>query len=150
MAGVVISGDPFEPNELLAQFQPNGADGAIASFAGFCRDEDGSLSALELEHYPAMAQKQLEAIAKAAEARFTIGDLYLHHRYGVIKPGEAIVFVAATSRHRDAAFDAVRFVMDYLKTDAPFWKKQHLKDGSEAGWVAARDADDRAKDRWTI
>lgn len=150
MIEVVIDQQPFAPDALLARFQPDGADGAVASFAGFCRDDGGTLSALELEHYPAMAHKQLGEIANAAMARFGVGRLFIQHRVGLIKPGEAIVFVAATSRHRDAAFDAVRFVMDYLKTDAPFWKKQHLKDGEAAGWVAARESDDDAKDKWTI
>lgn len=150
MIEVVISEQPFAPDALLARFEPDGTDGAVASFAGFCRDDGGTLSALELEHYPAMAQKQLDDIANAAMARFGVGRLFIQHRVGVIKPGEAIVFVAATSRHRDAAFDAVRFVMDFLKTDAPFWKKQHLKAGGDAGWVAARDTDDSAKTKWTV
>lgn len=149
MIEVVIDAHAFAPDALLARFEPDGADGAVASFAGFCRDDGGTLSALELEHYPAMAHRQLEDIAKAAASRFGVGRLFIQHRVGMIKPGEAIVFVAATSRHRDAAFDAVRFVMDYLKTDAPFWKKQHLKKGGDAGWVAARDSDDNAKDKWS-
>lgn len=150
MARIDITDAPFTPHTLLAAFQPEGADGAVASFAGFCRDDGGTLAALELEHYPAMAEKQLHDITMRAMARFNVGDVYVRHRFGMIKPGEAIVFVAATSMHRDAAFDAVRYIMDYLKTDAPFWKKQHLKNGAEAGWVEARDADNGAKQRWTV
>lgn len=145
---VTIDAAPFDPNKLTQTLAPGGDDGALASFTGLCRDDGGTLAALELEHYPAMAQKQLEAIAHKAADRFPVSGLVVHHRYGVIKPGEAIVLVAATSRHRDAAFDAVRFVMDFLKTDAPFWKKQHLKGGDSAGWIDARATDDMAKQRW--
>jgi molybdopterin synthase catalytic subunit len=121
--------------------------GALASFTGFCRDEGGVLNALELEHYPGMAEAKLSEIANEAVTRFGLDALTLVHRFGKVAPGEVIVFVAALSRHRDAAFDGARFVMDYLKTDAPFWKKEHRKDGSK-GWVSAKDADDSAKARW--
>jgi molybdopterin synthase catalytic subunit len=119
----------------------------MASFIGFCRDEDGTLETLELEHYPGMAERKLEAIAREAAQRFGLDGISIVHRHGRILPGEVIVFAAATSRHREAAFDGARFVMDYLKTDAPFWKKEHRKDGS-TGWVTAKDADDAAKARW--
>jgi molybdopterin synthase catalytic subunit len=121
--------------------------GAMASFTGFCRDEGGVLNALELEHYPGMAEAKLNEIANEAVTRFGLDALTLVHRFGKVIPGDVIVFVAALSRHRDAAFDGARFVMDYLKTDAPFWKKEHRKDGS-TGWVSAKDADDSAKSRW--
>ncbi len=121
--------------------------GAMASFTGFCRDEGGVLTALELEHYPGMAEAKLNEISHEAATRFSLDALTLVHRFGKVVPGEVIVFVAALSRHRDAAFDGARFVMDYLKTDAPFWKKEHRKDGS-TGWVSAKDADDSAKSRW--
>lgn len=123
--------------------------GAVASFVGLCRDDGGRLSALELEHYPSMAERQLRAIVDAACARWPLDGAVLYHRYGKVAPGETIVYVAATSRHRDAAFDGVRFIMDYLKTDAPFWKKEHLKDGSEGEWVSAADKDDLARKRWS-
>jgi molybdopterin synthase catalytic subunit len=121
--------------------------GAMASFIGFCRDEGSVLDALELEHYPGMAEAKLNEIAHEAVKRFGLDALTLVHRFGKVMPGEVIVFVAALSRHRDAAFDGTRFVMDYLKTDAPFWKKEHRKDGT-ADWVSAKDADDSAKARW--
>jgi molybdopterin synthase catalytic subunit len=121
--------------------------GALASFTGFCRDEGGALEALELEHYPGMAEAKLNEIANEAVKRFGLNAVTLVHRFGKVTPGEVIVFVAALSRHRDAAFDGARFVMDYLKTDAPFWKKEHRKDGSK-DWVSAKDADDSAKARW--
>ena len=121
--------------------------GAMASFTGFCRDERGTLNALELEHYPGMAEAKLNEIAAEAVSRFGLDGLTLVHRFGKVLPGEVIVFVGALSRHRDAAFDGARFVMDYLKTDAPFWKKEHRKDGT-TDWVSAKDADDSAKQRW--
>jgi molybdopterin synthase catalytic subunit len=121
--------------------------GAMTSFTGFCRDEGGVLNALELEHYPGMAEAKLNEIATDAVTRFGLDALTLVHRFGKVVPGDVIVFVAALSRHRDAAFDGARFVMDYLKTDAPFWKKEHRKDGS-TGWVPAKDIDDFAKSRW--
>ncbi|MEL7229427.1 MAG: molybdenum cofactor biosynthesis protein MoaE [Pseudomonadota bacterium] len=122
--------------------------GAVASFIGLCRGEGETLNALELEHYPGMAQKQIGTAANAACARWPVDGLTVIHRYGKLYPGDQIVMVVATSRHRDAAFDAARFVMDYLKTDAPFWKKEHRKDGQEANWVDARDSDDAARKRW--
>ncbi|NJR13322.1 MAG: molybdenum cofactor biosynthesis protein MoaE [Phyllobacteriaceae bacterium] len=123
--------------------------GAMASFTGFCRSEGGQLAALELEHYPGMAERQISAIAGAARQRFGLSGLVAVHRHGLVRPCEVIVFVAALARHRDAAFDGARFVMDYLKTDAPFWKKEHRVDGT-TGWVSAKDADDSAKGRWTL
>lgn len=122
--------------------------GAVASFTGLCRGEGDNLTALELEHYPGMAEKQIMAAAKDACARWPVDGITIIHRHGVIKPGEQIVMVTAVSRHRDAAFDAARFVMDFLKIDAPFWKKEHRVDGNKAKWVDAREADEVAKNRW--
>lgn len=122
--------------------------GAVASFLGLCRGEQGRLSALELEHYPGMAEKQLSLLADNAAARWTLDAITIFHRYGKLAPGEQIVGVIATSRHRDAAFDAARFIMDTLKTDAPFWKKEHGVDGQSGEWVDARESDDAAKERW--
>ena len=121
--------------------------GALATFIGYCRDESGTLDALELEHYPGMAERQIAAIAHEATDRFGLMALTVVHRHGRMQPGDVIVLVAALSRHRDAAFDGARMVMDYLKTDAPFWKKEHRKDGS-TDWVAASDTDDSARKRW--
>ena len=145
---VVVQAGIIDTHKLTAAFEKTNLNiGAMASFTGFCRDEGGVLTALELEHYPGMAEAKLTEIAREAAARFSLDALTLVHRFGKITPGEVIVFVAALSRHRDAAFDGARFVMDYLKTDAPFWKKEHRKDGT-TDWVSAKDTDDSAKTRW--
>lgn len=122
--------------------------GAVVSFSGLCRDEGGTLSALELEHYPGMAEAEMRRIATIAIERFSLIGLTAVHRFGKIAPGENIVLVAAAASHRQAAFDGASFMMDFLKTSAPFWKKEHNLDGSTGGWVEAKDADDRARDKW--
>jgi len=123
--------------------------GAVVTFSGLCRDEGGALGALELEHYPGMAEAEITRIARLAIKRFELLGLTAIHRYGKIAPGENIVLVIAAASHRQAAFDGANFVMDFLKTSAPFWKKEHGKDGEEGGWVSARDADDAARAKWT-
>lgn len=123
------------------------AAGAIVSFTGLCRDEGGRLTALELEHYPGMAEKALQRIAEEAAARFPLLALTVIHRHGVIPAGGNIVLVIAAASHRRAAFEAANFVMDYLKTDAPFWKKEHAAVG-EGVWIAAKDSDEAERDRW--
>lgn len=122
--------------------------GALVSFTGLCRDDGGTLSALELEHYPGMAEAEMNRIALEAIERFQLQALTAIHRFGRIEAGEQIVLVIAAAPHRRAAFDGANFVMDYLKTAAPFWKKEHMQDGTSGQWVAARDADDRARDKW--
>ncbi|MGV3552363.1 molybdenum cofactor biosynthesis protein MoaE [Rhizobium sp.] len=122
--------------------------GAVVTFTGLCRDEGGRLAALELEHYPGMAEAEISRICRAAIGRWPVTGLTAIHRYGKIAPGGNIVLVIAASSHRQAAFDAANFVMDYLKTAAPFWKKEHFADGSEGSWVNAKDADDAALGRW--
>jgi molybdopterin synthase catalytic subunit len=122
--------------------------GALVSFVGLCRDEAGTLSALELEHYPGMAEAEMQRIAELAIERFSLLGLKAIHRYGRIEAGEQIVLVIAAAPHRQAAFDGANFVMDFLKTSAPFWKKEHGRDGQSGEWVAAKDADDSARDRW--
>lgn len=122
--------------------------GAVVSFVGLCRDEAGTLSALELEHYPGMAEAEIRRIGEMAIDRFNLIGLTAIHRFGRIAPGEQIVLVIATAPHRQAAFDGASFMMDYLKTSAPFWKKEHRKDGTAGDWVSAKDADDRALDKW--
>lgn len=122
--------------------------GAVVSFVGLCRDEAGTLSALELEHYPGMAEAEIRRIGEMAIDRFNLIGLTAIHRFGRIAPGEQIVLVIATAPHRQAAFDGAGFMMDYLKTSAPFWKKEHRKDGTAGDWVSAKDADDRARDKW--
>ncbi|MFT4181397.1 MAG: molybdenum cofactor biosynthesis protein MoaE [Rhizobium sp.] len=123
--------------------------GAVVTFSGLCRDEGGSLGALELEHYPGMAEAEIARIATLAIERFELRGLTAIHRYGKIAPGENIVLVIAAAPHRQAAFDGANFVMDFLKTSAPFWKKEHGKDGAEGDWISAKDADDAARGKWT-
>jgi molybdopterin synthase catalytic subunit len=125
--------------------------GAIATFTGLVRDmtkaEHGKpVSAMELEHYPGMTERSLTAIAEQAAARWPLQGLTVIHRFGPLMPGDRIVLVAAASPHRKAAFDAAQFVMDYLKTKAPFWKKETTPEG--AAWVDAREGDDIAAARW--
>lgn len=133
--------------DLLAQNNPG--IGAVVTFSGLCRDEGGTLDALELEHYPGMAEAEMSRIAGLAIERFGLLGLTAIHRYGKIAAGENIVLVIAAAPHRQAAFDGANFVMDFLKTSAPFWKKEHAADGTERDWIAARDADDAARDKWT-
>ena len=122
--------------------------GAVVTFSGLCRDEDGRLSALELEHYPGMAESEITRIAQEAVARWPLTGLTAIHRHGRIAPGENIVLVVAASSHRQAAFEAAAFMMDYLKTRAPFWKREHLVDGMPGAWVEATKADDTSAERW--
>ena len=122
--------------------------GAVVSFAGLCRDESRRLAALELEHYPGMAEAEIGRVAAEAAERWPLYGLLAIHRYGLIKPGEQIVLVIAASSHRREAFEAADFLMDYLKTRAPFWKREHLADGTLGGWVEAKADDDDAARRW--
>lgn len=139
--------DPAAESQALAAGRKD--IGALVSFVGLCRDEAGTLSALELEHYPGMAETEMTQIAELAIERFSLLGLTAIHRFGRIKAGEQIVLVIAAAPHRQAAFDGANFVMDFLKTSAPFWKKEHSRDGSSGDWVAAKDADDTARDRWS-
>ncbi|UOM35951.1 molybdenum cofactor biosynthesis protein MoaE [Acuticoccus sp. I52.16.1] len=147
-AHVTILDDPLDPKAWFAELAPCDDTGAMAAFVGKCRGEKGRLVALELEHYPGMAEAEIGRIMDEAHARWELFDLLVVHRTGMVKVGEPIVLVAAGSVHRDAAFDAVRFVMDFLKTDAPFWKREHLLDGTVGAWIEAKEADDAARDRW--
>lgn len=122
--------------------------GALVTFTGLCRDEAGTLSALELEHYPGMAEAELTRIAGEAASRWPLTGLTVIHRYGRIPPGENVVLVIAASSHRRAAFEAADFLMDYLKTRAPFWKKEHFVTGAAGTWVEAREGDNKDAARW--
>lgn len=147
---VRVQREDFDLNSEVAKLSAGRADiGAITTFSGLCRDEAGTLAALELEHYPGMAEAEIERICQEAVERFSLHAATAIHRYGKILPGENIVLVVAASRHRQAAFDGANFIMDFLKTSAPFWKKEHLGDGTTGGWVSAKDADDTARDRWS-
>ena len=148
-ADIRIQAEDFNLDQEVKKLSQGHRDiGAVVTFSGLCRDENGTLSALELEHYPGMAEAEIRRIADQAVARFSLTGITAIHRYGKIKPGENIVLVVATSPHRQAAFDGANFLMDFLKTRAPFWKKEHRKDGSQGNWVDAKDADDSALARW--
>jgi molybdopterin synthase catalytic subunit len=120
--------------------------GAVVTFTGLVRDNGGSLAAMEIEHYPGMTEKAIAAIMDQAKARWSLVDALVIHRYGRLAGGEAIMMVATAAPHRAAAFAAAEFLMDYLKSRAPFWKKELSADG--ATWVAAKDEDEAALNRW--
>ena len=124
--------------------------GAVVTFTGLCRAEENGepIAALSLEHYPGMAEAEIERHVDAACARWPLLGVTVIHRFGRIKPGEPIVLVATASSHRDAAFAAAQFLMDYLKTRAPFWKQ--VEKASGTAWVDAKAADDRAAERWVL
>jgi molybdopterin synthase catalytic subunit len=120
--------------------------GAVVTFTGIVRDLGGDLAAMEIEHYPGMTEKALRAIADEAANRWQIGDALILHRHGRLAPDEMIMMVATASRHRADAFQAAAFLMDFLKSRAPFWKKEVTGEGAD--WVAARDEDEDALSRW--
>ena len=120
--------------------------GAVVTFTGLVRDNSGRLSAMEIEHYPGMTEKAILAIAAEAVARWSLTDALVIHRHGRLVAGEAIMMVATAAPHRGDAFAAAEFLMDYLKSRAPFWKKEIGADGAE--WVAAKDEDEAALSRW--
>jgi molybdopterin synthase catalytic subunit len=131
---------------LMTSGKPN--VGAVVTFTGVCRDEGGQLAALELEHYGGMAESEIRSIVEDAAGRWPLTGVSVIHRYGKMKPGDRIVLVATASEHRQAALEAAGFLMDFLKSRAPFWKKEHMRDGSEGDWVAAAAHDDEAAARW--
>jgi len=144
-----IQAEGFDAAAETAALAEGRADiGAVVAFTGFCRDEGGRLSALELEHYPGMAEAEIVRIAAQAQERWPLLGLTVIHRFGRIRPGDEIVLVLAASSHRRAAFEAAEFLMDYLKTKAPFWKREHLRDGTVGAWVDAKETDDEAASRW--
>ena len=147
---VRIQAAPFDAQAEADALRRGDHDvGAVVTFVGTVRDvnEGDAVSTLELEHYPGMTEKALEAIEAEARERFDVRGIVIVHRVGPLAPGDPIVLVAVTSAHRGAAFDACRFVMDYLKTRAPFWKKERTPQGDR--WVEARSADDDAAAAWT-
>ena len=122
--------------------------GAVVTFTGVVREADtGEMTAMEIEHYPGMTQKALEKIASEAMTRWDLADALVIHRHGRLVPGDRIMMVATAARYRKDAFEAAEFLMDYLKSRAPFWKKEILQ-GGEAGWVAAKETDEDALKRW--
>ncbi len=145
---LIQAGDFDAAAEVSAITQARRDIGAIVTFTGLCRDEGGRLAALELEHYPGMAEEEIARVAAEASARWPLDAITVIHRFGKIAPGAQIVLVVTASSHRAAAFSGAEFLMDYLKTRAPFWKKEHPIEGAATDWVEARDADDSAMERW--
>jgi molybdopterin synthase catalytic subunit len=146
---VRVQAEDFDPGREQAMLTAGRRDiGALVSFIGLCRDEDGSLESLELEHYPDMAEAEIARVADQALERWPLQGLTIIHRFGRIRAGERIVLVLAAARHRADAFAAAEFLMDYLKTRAPFWKKERRADGADGDWVEAKSEDDSAAERW--
>ena len=144
---VRVQSEPFDMGAEVDAFTASvpGA-GAVVTFSGLVRDEGGTLTAMEIEHYPGMTEKALEKIRAEAVERWSLTDAMIIHRHGPMKPGNQIMMVATAARHRTDAFAAAEFLMDYLKSRAPFWKKEFGADGE--AWVAAKDEDEAALDRW--
>jgi molybdopterin synthase catalytic subunit len=146
---VSVQREDFDIAAEMARLTGGGRDiGAVVSFTGLVRGggEGGEITAMELEHYPGMTERALEEIVAEARARWPLAAVRVIHRHGPLAPGDRIVLVLTASRHRQAAFEAAEFLMDYLKTRAPFWKREHGPQGGR--WVDARDADDSAARRW--
>ena len=146
---VSVQENDFDPGQEVAALTKGNSDiGAVVTFIGLVRDAtDGALLSMELEHYPGMTEKALAKIDEAATKRWSLSACRVIHRYGNLHTGDRIMMVATASPHRKNAFEAAEFLMDYLKTGAPFWKKEHFKQGAK--WVGSKAADDAAKDRWS-
>ena len=146
-----VQAEDFDVSKEVAALRANSPQvGAVVTFIGTVRDiNDGSsVAEMELEHYPGMTEKALQSIVEQAQARWEIFDALVIHRVGPLLPQDQIVLVAVTSAHRGEAFDACEFIIDYLKTEAPFWKKEQTPQG--ARWVDARSTDDAALAKWAI
>jgi len=144
---VRVLSEPFDPGAEANAFtaRVNGA-GAVVTFSGIVRDEGGRLRGMSIEHYPGMTEKALKSHRDQAVERFALTDAMVIHRHGDLAPGEVIMMVATAAPHRMDAFEAAEFLMDYLKSRAPFWKKETGPGGET--WVAAKDDDEAALDRW--
>jgi molybdopterin synthase catalytic subunit len=145
MKRVLISGEPISTEVALAGLSDLGG-GAVSSFTGISRD-DGGVTAIELEHYPGMTESSLMRLIDEAFARWALLGAAIVHRIGRVAVGEPVVVVGAASRHRADALEATAFLIDRLKTDAPFWKKEHYADGTSV-WVDAKSSDDDRSSRW--
>ncbi|WGI21273.1 molybdenum cofactor biosynthesis protein MoaE [Amylibacter sp. IMCC11727] len=144
---VRVQREDFDLGSELRALREGRTDiGALVSFSGLVRDDTGDLQELELEHYPGMTEAALAEIEAEAHKRWDLNATLIVHRYGPLKPGEQIMMVAAASPHRKAAFEAADFLMDFLKSRAPFWKKETGVKGAE--WVDAKDTDEAALKRW--
>lgn len=147
MASVSVQSEDFDINaEIEALRRGHLGVGAIVTFTGTVRDIGGTLKTMTLEHYPGMTESELERIAQEAEKKWPLLGSRVIHRYGVLAPGDNIVLVITLSAHRQAAFEAAEFLMDFLKSKAPFWKKEETSEG--ANWVDARETDEAALKRW--
>mgnify|MGYP000982944106 CR=1 FL=1 len=152
MSMIKIQSEDFDVGEeyqrLRNTTEKDEPSGAIVTFCGLVRDieKNNKITALRLEHYPGMTEKALEEIVKEANARWALTDTTIIHRIGDLYANDQIVFVGTASAHRKAAFEACEFLMDYLKTKAPFWKKAIMESGDE--WIEAKDSDNNAADRW--
>jgi molybdopterin synthase catalytic subunit len=142
-----VQAPAFDPGAELNGFTATlrGA-GAVVSFTGLVRDADGRLTGMEIEHYPGMTERAIAAMASEASTRWSLSATLVIHRYGMMRPGEPIMMVATAAPHRADAFQAAEFLMDWLKSRAPFWTKEIGADGMD--WVAAKDADEAALKRW--
>lgn len=140
-----VQQSPFDFAAEVADFQAAAA-GAVVTFTGIVRDDTGTLQHMEIEHFPAMTEKSLTKFAEQAREKFQLENVMVIHRFGVLKPGEMIMMVATAARHRKDAFGAADYLMDYLKSRAPFWKKEVSASG--ATWVAAKDQDEQALRDW--
>ncbi|MGR3701886.1 MAG: molybdenum cofactor biosynthesis protein MoaE [Paracoccaceae bacterium] len=145
---IVVQKPPFDLGAEAAAFATGRRDmGAIVTFSGVVRDDPAKpLRQMVIEHYPGMTERALHKIAAEAQARWSLGDVLVIHRFGAMHPGEMIMMVATAAKHRKDAFEAAEYLMDYLKSRAPFWKKELAADGEN--WVAARDEDEDALSRW--
>lgn len=145
---VSVQAEPFDLGAQSTEFAGGRRDmGAIVTFTGIVRDlPDDPLIAMEIEHYPAMTEKAITAMAEQAKERFNLGDVLVIHRHGRLVPGDMIMMVATAARHRRDAFEGATYLMDYLKSRAPFWKREITKSGS--AWVASTDEDEAALTRW--
>ncbi len=145
---IAVQEQAFDLGAEANAFAASGAaNGAIVTFTGVVRDlATGDLDVMEIEHYPGMTERALTEIAEQAMQRWSLGDVLVIHRHGRLAPGDRIMMVATAARHRKDAFEAAEFLMDYLKSRAPFWKKEITASGAE--WVAAKDEDEDALTRW--
>ena len=145
---ILVQAEPFDQAAEIAAFgQEHDNVGAVVTFTGIVRNSDaGDLTCMQIEHYPGMTEKALTQIAEQAQSRWELNDVLVIHRHGELRPGDQIMMVATAARHRRAAFEAADFLMDYLKSRAPFWKREMTSEGAE--WVAAKDEDEDALSRW--
>lgn len=147
---VRVQAEPFDVAAEAKRLSAGSDVGAVVTFTGICRSDGGRLNGLELEHYPGMAENEITRVAEEAARRWPISGAIAVHRYGAITAGEDIVLVVTASAHRGAAFAAAEFLMDWLKTRAPFWKREIFADGTAGPWVEAKAADDDAAGRWNL